>query len=182
MLLLPFLLLAASSALTTTASARRFPLSCAYVSTGELKNAAACAAPTRDGLLISPHVVRVLRYDGGLATIGVAGRGWFFRRRNGRIVRMLTLDNGPDPFSEGLARGSIGGRFVYVDRRLRVRLRTPYTFGMPFEHGRAQVCTGCVELRLDGGEHTATTGGRWSVIDRRGSVVSSTRKPSRPQQ
>ena len=55
-----------------------------------------------------------------------------------------------------------------------VRLRPPYTFAGPFRGRRAEVCTGCVETRLDGGEHTAMTGGRWAVIDRRGHEVAPT--------
>lgn len=81
-------------------------------------------------------------------------------------MRMMTFEMGPDYFSDGLARAMIDGRLAYVDRRLRVRLRTRYDWGEPFAHGRANVCIGCVETRINGGEHSLMTGGRWGTIDK----------------
>lgn len=155
------------------AAAAPYPLACVYVSARGLESAPRCASRSAGGLRIAPGVRRDLHFDRGLATLGVAGR-WSYLRRDGRTVEMLTFDNGPDPFSEGWARGRIAGRLVYVDRRLRVRLRPPFTFGGPFRGARAEVCTGCVETRVDGGEHTVMTGGRWAVIDRRGHEVAPT--------
>jgi hypothetical protein len=56
---------------------------------------------------------------------------------------MYIFDNGPDAFAEGLARTGIGGKIAYVDRRLRIRIRTRYDWGERFGHGRAEVCIGC---------------------------------------
>ena len=65
----------------------------------------------------------------------------------------------------------IDERLAYVDRSLRVVLRTRYDWGGPFAHGRAEVFIGCAEVKVDGGEHGVMSGGRWGVIDRAGREV-----------
>lgn len=158
--------------LAAAAEPGAYPLACAYGSRTEgLDHAEACAAETPDGLVLAPTVLAQLAYERGLASIGVVGRGWYYRRRNGRTQLMVTFEMGPDYFREGLARALVGGRLAYVDRRLRVRIATRYDWGEPFEHGRAAVCSGCVERKLDGGEHSMMVGGRWGAIDRRGREV-----------
>ena len=144
------------------------PLRCSFGSkTNGLDVAERCAARTPAGLVIAPDVLAALAYEHGLASLAVDG-SWFYRRRDGRMMRMITFDMGPDGFAAGRARATIGGKLAYVDRRLRVRLRTRYDWGEPFAGGRAAVCIGCVEVRMDGGEHMMMAGGRWGVIDRHG--------------
>ena len=154
------------------ASSGSFPLACSFGSkTAGLDYAAHCAAETAAGLRISPAVRSALAYEHGLASIAIAGRGWFYLTRDGRSMLMVTFDMGPDYFREGRARAMIDGKLAYVDRRLRIRLRTRYDWGEPFARGRANVCMGCVETKLDGGEHSVMAGGRWGTIDRRGRAV-----------
>jgi hypothetical protein len=159
------------AAMPSPQDAARYPLACSYVSRSDLDRADRCAALSGRSLHIAPEVVRRLSYDHGLASLAIDGQGWFYRRRNGRMVEMLTLDNGPDTFSEGLARGRIDGRLVYVDRQLRTRIATRYTFATPFRHGRATVCIGCVSVPVKGGEYHSMQGGTWGVIDRRGREI-----------
>ena len=148
-----------------------YPLSCSYIARGELENADRCAASAAGTFHITTEVVAKLSYDHGLASIAIHGRGWFYRRRDGRMVEMLTFDNGPDFFAEGLARAKIDGRLVYVDRRLRIRIPTRYSFAEPFRHGRAAMCIGCISVPVDRGEHHAMRGGLWGIIDRRGREI-----------
>ena len=135
----------------------------------------------RAGVAVAPVVLARLAYQRGLASIAVPGRGWYYRRRSGPTQLMLTFEMGPDYFREGLARALVGGRLAYVDRQLRIRIATRYVWGEPFEHGRAAVCVGCVEQRVDGGEHSIMTGGRWGAIDRRGREIEplAERRPDR---
>ena len=148
-----------------------FPISCAYFSARDLENVAACAGKTQRGYVIAPEVAADLSYREGLATLTFPGRQWFYRRHDGTMVEMLTFDNGPDYFEEGLARALVDGKIAYVDRRLRMRVRTRYDWADRFQHGRATVCIGCVSQRDASGEHSFMTGGRWGVIDRRGREV-----------
>ncbi|WP_420138013.1 WG repeat-containing protein [Sphingomonas sp.] len=148
-----------------------YPLGCSYSGPIELTPVDHCASHGSGLPHLAPQVVADLAYDHGLASIAIAGKGWFYRRRDGRMVQMVTFDNGPDPFSEGLARAIVKGRLAFVDRRLRLRFVTRYTAAEPFRHGRAIVCTGCVETPVDDGEHSYMSGGRWGVIDRRGREI-----------
>ncbi len=156
----------------------RYPLPCTYAGRTEMETVAHCAAPQARGFAVAPRVVSDFAWRDGLATIRFPGQGWSYRRRDGRTVEMATMDNGPDYSAEGLARARIGGRLAYVDRRLRVRITTRYSFGMPFRGGRAEVCVGGVETPVDGGEHSEIVGGRWGTIDRHGRVI---RAPGLPR-
>lgn len=82
---------------------------------------------------------------------------------------MVTLDNGPDPFAEGLARSPRQGRIVYVDPQFMEIIGPRYDWGWPFAQGRALVCRGC--RLLQDGEHSRVSGGRWGWIDHRGREV-----------
>ncbi|WP_076073102.1 hypothetical protein [Sphingomonas montana] len=153
-------------------SPRSFPLACLYERRGVgMDDAERCAAEVGGVVTLDPAIVAVLAYRRGLASYAVIGKGWFLRRRDGVTRLMYTFEAGPDHFVEGLARAWIDGRLAYVDRRLRVRFRTRYDWGDRFERGRAAVCIGCTVLKVDGGEHSVMTGGRWGVIDRRGREV-----------
>ncbi|NEV64594.1 WG repeat-containing protein [Thiorhodococcus minor] len=82
---------------------------------------------------------------------------------------MATLDNGPDPFAEGLVRSRRAGRILYVDVHFREVIGPRYDWGWPFAQGRALVCRGCRPLQ--DGEHSRVSGGRWGWIDRQGREV-----------
>lgn len=152
------------------ASALAFPLACSFVSrTWEMLDAERCVRAGRHGPLVAPAVVARLGFDGGLGQMSVRGMGWLYVRRDGRAAVMETLDNGPDPFAEGLARSRIGGKVAFLDRRLLPRIVTSYDWASPFAHGRADVCRGCRPVRV--GEHSRMEGGWWGVIDRGGRVV-----------
>lgn len=163
--------LVAQASPTPGPSASDFPLACTYWSEQEQQIADHCAIVTNDGFALAPAVLADLSYQSDLATLIIAGHQWFYHHRNGRTVEMLTYDNGPDPFVEGLARGRIGNDLVYVDEQLAVKIRAPYTFGYPFENGSAEVCVGCVSVPVDGGEHSFVQGGSWGVIDRTGREI-----------
>ena len=176
--LLMSLLVAQAGDTTAESLAEGYPLPCTYWSARDLETVEHCAAQTPDGYIIAPPILADLAYTDDLATITFPGHQWFYRHRNGRMVEMLTYDNGPDPFAGGLARGRIGGDLVYVDRDLTVKIRAPYTFGFPFENGRADVCTGCVSVPVYNGEHSYMKGGKWGVIDKTGrEIVPLTERP-----
>lgn len=146
-----------------------FPLACTFASiSGELKVEDACAALDDATPVLAPQVLARLSYTDGLASFAVRDGGWYYRRRDGTTRRMYIFDNGPDAFVEGLARAVIGGKIAYVDRRLRIRIRTRYDWGDRFDHGRAEVCIGCRPEPVGNGEHSLMTGGRWGMIDRSG--------------
>lgn len=97
-------------------------------------------------------------------------RGWAYIDASARVViRPMVVDNGPDEFSENLARFRQSGKTGFFDRRGQVVIPPGFTFAFPFSDGRAAVCAGCVEKKE--GEHRAITGGRWGYINARGDLV-----------
>ncbi|MCX6630268.1 MAG: WG repeat-containing protein [Candidatus Solibacter sp.] len=127
----------------------------------------------RDG---SARVVISPRYEvaQGFTPEGIAAvvdqNGWAYIDAGGRVViRPLVVDNGPDEFSESLARFRQGGKVGFFDTRGKVAIPPRFSFAMPFSQGRAAVCDGCVERKE--GEHLAIRRGRWGYIDSRGDLI-----------
>lgn len=133
-----------------------------------------CASAGPDGL---PHLKqsyrRRLRYDSDdLAAVYLIGPRdartgqWFYVRRNGGMAPVMKYDNGPDDFSDGLARSPVGHKIGYIDRRLRLVIPARYDGAFPFARGVAVVCLGCASV--SDGEHSWYEGGEWGCIDRSG--------------
>jgi hypothetical protein len=148
-----------------------FPLACTYASTsGELDVEEACASLAGETPVLAPLILAKLSYEKGLAYFTVQGMA-YHRRHDGTTRRMYIFDNGADHFVEGLARAIVGGKIVYVDRRLRIRIATSYDWGDRFDQGRADVCIGCRSVPVGDGEHSVMEGGRWGMIDKSGREV-----------
>ena len=152
-----------------------FPLDCTYVARGGgLESHGPCARIEEDVPHIDPAHLARMTFENGLAEVRIGragtGGGIAYVRPDGRAVSVFILDNGADYFKEGFVRGLRHGKLVYYDRALRPMIVTDYDWGYPFDHGRAEVCIGCKEKRLDD-EHGTMVGGRWSVIDRKGRVL-----------
>ncbi len=96
--------------------------------------------------------------------------GWKYINRQGKtIIRPYLLDNGPDPFREGLARFREAGKVGFFDERGKVVIGARFAFAAPFSEGRAVFCQGCREQ--EEGEHRSIQGGLWGFIDRKGRIV-----------
>jgi hypothetical protein len=121
-----------------------------------------------DDFRIAPSHLSRMRFRGGLAELQVDDKAFYVDRR-GRAVRVHVFENGADYFAEGLARTVSGGKFGYVDRKLRVVIEPQYDFAFPFARGKAAVCLGCTVVAE--GEHQAVRGGMWGVIDREGARI-----------
>ncbi|MCG5245967.1 hypothetical protein [Methylorubrum extorquens] len=145
-----------------------YPLACAYFRR-DLDSYAHCAR-REDGIVwVAPAHFARMRFERGLAELRVPGIGCLLVRRNGLALPVFMLDNGPDPFEQGLVRSWRDGKAAFYDRRLRLVLATPYDWAFPFNaRGEASVCEGC---RSDGREPAALVGGRWGLIDRTGRLV-----------
>jgi hypothetical protein len=133
---------------------------------------AGCAVVSSDGTVsfAAAHLARMAADPDGLARVFAAGR-WFYVRPTGEHLEVVADDNGPDEFSEGLARGPRGGRIGYFDRTFREVVAATFDWGWPFEGGRARVCRGCVLGPPDGDGHRTVSGGLWGYIDPSGREV-----------
>ncbi len=154
-------------------------VTCSYVARAEsvaiaeeFEPHAGCAAVDADGTVrFAPaHLARMVLDPDGLARVVVAGR-WFYVRPNGEHLEVVTFDNGPDEFSQGLARSLRGGRIGYFDRTFRQIVPSTFDWGWPFENGRALVCRGCALDPPDADGHRTLSGGLWGYIDPAGKEV-----------
>lgn len=148
---------------------------CIQLDTADLPALEGCRQTAPGTLQISAAVLSRLDFDSdGLAVIYVPGQHYYVRR-DGRYLPVITYDNGPDYFAEGLTRGVIDGKLGYYDAQLRPAFDTRFDWGWPFENGIAEVCEGCRPGKRDADGHTSIVGGRHFRIDRRGNPVSDPR-------
>jgi hypothetical protein len=155
------------------ADASEYSLACVYVDnspTGELESHAECATRASGALRVSEDHLARMSYINGLASV-VIDRHWYYVMRNGRSLAVLTYDNGPDGFSEGLTRSPVGDKVAYFDSTFRQVIGPKYDWGWPFEGGRALVCIGCKLGKPDHEGHAALSGGLWGYVDRSGKEI-----------
>ncbi|MBL6975954.1 MAG: WG repeat-containing protein [Deltaproteobacteria bacterium] len=82
----------------------------------------------------------------------------------------IQFENGPDGFSEGLARFQRDGQFGFFDRTGRVTISPRFEWVEPFPKGHARYGSGC-EFVPDG-EHRRVECTTWGRVDRNGRPVS----------
>lgn len=177
-------------AMTFPGCASRAPVSpapsldCAYASQldREIGDRGPCAYRGADSKVrIDPaHLERLSYSEEGLGSVWVNGVGWIYVKRDGETLEVLALDNGPDPFAEGLVRGLRNGKVAYFDRSFRMVIAPRYDFGWPFSGGRARVCLGCRTEPADPADferHLSVVGGEWGFIDLAGREVVPVRYP-----
>lgn len=130
-----------------------------------------CQQTVAGTLDISPAALARLEYDAdGLAAIR-AGQQHYYLRRDGRQLAVLTYDNGPDYFGEGLTRARVGGKTGYYNQQLQPAFATRFDWGWPFKDGVAEVCQGCRPGKPDADGHVPVIGGESFRIDRHGRRV-----------
>ncbi|WP_419828632.1 hypothetical protein [Methylobacterium sp.] len=145
-----------------------YPLACRDVH-ADFARTEHCARRAGDFVRIDPVRLARMPFRGGVTEIVVDGVGSLWARRDGLALPVFPLDNGPDPFAQGLVRARHAGKVAFHDRRLRRVLATNFDWSFPFNaRGEALVCQGC---RSDGREPSAMVGGRWGLIDRRGRLT-----------
>ena len=105
----------------------------------------------------------------GLACIYINRGRTFYVHKNGRSAEAQYFDNGCDYFVEGLARGRVDNKIVFLNKKLEVVIRTRFDSASPFANGYAAVCNGGQEEKI--GEHVVMRGGKCGYINRQGELV-----------
>ena len=96
--------------------------------------------------------------------------GWvYINKKETALFSVLTFDNGPDYFSDGLSRFTEHGKVGYFNESGRIVISPLFDFAFPFENGSALVCDECVKIQ--DGEHYFLRGGNWMKIDTTGTVI-----------
>jgi hypothetical protein len=105
----------------------------------------------------------------GLAAVA-DDSGWVYIDMNGnRIIKPFIIDNGPDYFSEGLARFVNNGKIGFMDEQGAIVIPADFDFALPFSDGLAVFCIDCNQVRQD--EYRRIEGGKWGYINKVGDVV-----------
>jgi hypothetical protein len=94
---------------------------------------------------------------------------WGYINRNNKIIVMLAFDNGPDYFSEGLARTVDNGKIGFVNEALDVVIPPQFDAAFPFENNRAKVGRQCATIQ--DGEHRLWECRQWFEIDKTGKRI-----------
>jgi len=107
----------------------------------------------------------------GLAAVADEN-GWQLIDASGKVVlRPFVVDNGPDPFSEGLARFVGGDKIGFYDEHGQIAIPARFDYAGPFACQRAAFCEGCRRQTNDGDEHSFYAGGKWGFIDHQGQAA-----------
>jgi WG containing repeat len=124
----------------------------------------------RGSVVIAPEFQLARKFSAeGLAAV-VDDKGWAYIDSRGRVViRPFVFENGPDYFSQGLARFVMEGKFGFFNKQGHTVIKPAFDFAGPFQNGAAAVCSGCSLKSV--GEHSRVVSGRWGFIDRTGRVI-----------
>ncbi|MEW6364372.1 MAG: WG repeat-containing protein [Acidobacteriota bacterium] len=119
---------------------------------------------------IAPRFVLAQPFSSkGIAAV-VDEQGWAYVGLDGGVLlRPLVVDNGPDYFSDGLARYIEKGKIGFFEEDGRKVIPPSFDYATPFQEGLASFCMGCTQAPE--GEHIRVVGGRWGYIDAKGEVV-----------
>ncbi|WP_211204030.1 WG repeat-containing protein [Chloroherpeton thalassium] len=105
----------------------------------------------------------------GIAAV-LDSSGWFYIDTLGnRLLAPYIFDNGPDYFSENLARFVVDGKVGFFNQQGKIVISAQFDFATPFLNGVAKVSQGCEFIKT--GEHTEVTGGKWGIIDTSGNFL-----------
>jgi hypothetical protein len=107
-------------------------------------------------------------------TYGIASvldeSGWAYIDKEGKIImRPFIIDNGPDYWSDGVARFIEGGKIGFMDEKGIKVVKATLDFALPFSEGLAAFCTGCNQVQK--GEYHQIEGGKWGYINKTGEIV-----------
>src|SRR3954471_11715481 len=155
------LTIVATAILVATVIAGDFPLPCRFmVDLPDLSKVPNCAKREDAHIVVSKAALESgFFFEHGLAR-ALIDHTWYYIKRDGTTLAVITFDNGPDDFAEGLTRSRINDKIAYFDRQFKQVIPPKYDWGWPFENGKALVCVGCKEHSRHGDEHRRMEGGR----------------------
>jgi hypothetical protein len=137
--------------------------------TAELQSRGNCAYEKDGKVFVSRSSLSELNFKDGLATICTEQFGWLFVKQDGSTVPTVTFDNGPDYFSEGLARYVDDGKTGFIDKSGKIIIAAKFGFASPFGSGYSEVCNDLV-MEADG-EHQFVRSNHWGLINKKGRIV-----------
>ena len=97
---------------------------------------------------------------------------WIAIDRNQNILYdIVSFDNGPDYFHEGLVRVKRNGKMGFADKYGQIAISCEYDFVWWFEDGKAKVTFDAREIRDKYDDHTKIESDEWFSIDKNGTRI-----------
>ena len=128
-----------------------------------------CAYEVEGRVRVLPSTLAELDFTKELPSIHTKEYGWIFVRRDGSTIPTMAIDNGPDNFSEGLARYIDDDKIGFIDASGTIVIKAQFRFAAPFEGGFSRVCNECVKEMS--GEYVTTKSSHWGCINKNGELV-----------
>lgn len=130
-----------------------------------------CGLIKGDGVKLEKAHEENLFYDElGLACVMFSAKDVFYVKDSARTQRVYFHDNGCDYFNEGLARGIVNGKMVFINEQLEVVLEPGFDLLSHYDYEHSVVCNGPF-LEEKHGEHTYLKGGECGLLNKKGDLV-----------
>ncbi|TGL60581.1 WG repeat-containing protein [Leptospira sarikeiensis] len=121
-------------------------------------------------VLISPQYSMAYDFNENGVGFSFSKSGWVcIDPKNQILLNVFQFDNGPDDFSEGLARFVENSKFGFFDPSCNKIIAANFDFAYPIQDGFSKVCNGCESV--SDGEHSMIQGGKYGLIDKKGTIV-----------
>ncbi|EMJ90263.1 WG repeat-containing protein [Leptospira meyeri] len=121
-------------------------------------------------VIIKPQYQHAMDFTKELVGFVVSENRWLcINTQNKILLEVFPYDNGPDYYSENLARFVENRKFGFFNPQCKKQIPATYDFVFPFENGLSIVCNNC-ESKSDG-EHSKIVGGKYGAINKKGNVV-----------
>ena len=133
--------IALAGVIAATAIAETFPLPCRFIADDPdgANRDPNCAIRRDSRVELSQAVLSRMFFDPDGFGRAFIDHGWYYVKRDGTTLPVITYDNGADYFSEGLVRSRIDGKIAYFDTEFKLVIPPKYDWGGPFEDGKALV-------------------------------------------
>lgn len=86
-----------------------------------------------------------------------------------RLYDLVTFDNGPDYFEEGLVRVKRDDKMGFANQYGQIVIPCAYAYAWPFEEGKAKVALNATAIK--DGEYTRMESEEWFYIDKKGQQI-----------
>lgn len=119
---------------------------------------------------LTKHYEHVFYQGHNYKIVFIRNKGIVYVDMEGNIIHQAyNFDNGPDYFTEGLARYVENGKVGFINEKLEIVIPAQFDFASYFEEGIAKICNGC--RKVYHGEHSQMEGGLWGILDKNGGVT-----------
>lgn len=99
------------------------------------------------------------------------GRWISIDRNQNTLYDLVSFDNRPDYFHEGLVRAKRNGKMGFADKYGQIIIPCEYDFVWWFEDGKAKVTFDAKEIRAKYDDHTRIESDEWFYIDKNGNKI-----------